>query len=130
MVEALNNTNLSYKKKKLSDKVKTSIATAKGVVGTIKKTTDCLGISMNANSSNGKTELSVKNDNAIQLLIELLTLVGVSKEDMVNFLTKYLTYLMPALEVGVKTLLLTNLKGMIFFISTFKPSIKIFIVNN
>lgn len=113
MVEALNNTNLSYKKKKLSDKVKTSIATAKGVVGTIKKTTDCLGISMNANSSNGKTELSVKNDNAIQLLIELLTLVGVSKEDMVNFLTKYLTYLMPALEVGVKTLLLTNLKGMI-----------------
>ena len=44
MVKALNNTNLSYKKKKLSDKVKTSIATAKGVVGTIKKTTDCLGI--------------------------------------------------------------------------------------
>lgn len=109
MVKAANNTNLSYKKKTLSEKVKSSIATAKGIVSTIKKTTDSLGISMGL-SHDG---FSIKNNNVIQLLLELLKLVGVTKEELIEFITKYLTYVMPIMEVGVKTMLLANLKNMI-----------------
>lgn len=113
MVKAANNTNLSYKKRTLSEKAKSSIATAKGIVGTIKKTADRLGISMSASRNGGNTELSIKNNNVIQFLLELLSIVGVTKEELIEFISKYLTYVMPVMEVGVKTLLLGNLKNMI-----------------
>lgn len=113
MVKAANNTNLSYKKRTLREKAKSSIATAKGIVGTIKKTADRLGISMSASRNGGNTELSIKNNNVIQFLLELLSIVGVTKEELIEFISKYLTYVMPVMEVGVKTLLLGNLKNMI-----------------
>lgn len=113
MAEVSHNSNLSYKNKKLSEKVKTSIATAKGIVSTIKRTTDSLGISMGVSNNGGRTELSVKNNNVIQLLLELLNLVGVTKEELIEFLSNFLTYIMPVMEVGVKSLLLANLKNMI-----------------
>lgn len=106
-----NKGNLSEKKKKLIYKVKTSIATAKGVVDTVKKTADNLGVSVSS-TGNGQ-ELVAKNSNVIGLVVELLTLVGVNKETLIEFLSKYLTYILPILEVSVKTIILTNLKGMV-----------------
>jgi hypothetical protein len=39
--------------------------------------------------------------------------VGVKYEDLLRFLTDFLTYTLPVLEISVKTVLLTNLKNMI-----------------
>lgn len=51
--------------------------------------------------------------NPIELILNILDRLGVSREDMVNFLSKYIVWLVPVLEVGVKSIILTNLKHMV-----------------
>lgn len=58
--------------------------------------------------------LSVNISNKpLPYLIQLLERVGVSYEDLKLWLTDFLIYVVPALEIGVKAILLTNLKNMI-----------------
>ncbi len=49
----------------------------------------------------------------MRLVMMLLRSVGVTAEEMKEFLTKILLYSLPALELSVKAALLTNLKGII-----------------
>ena len=51
--------------------------------------------------------------NPIGFILQLLEHVGVKYEDLLRFLTDFLTYTLPVLEISVKTVLLTNLKNMI-----------------
>jgi hypothetical protein len=51
--------------------------------------------------------------NPMKFLLQLLEHVGVTYEDLKAFLTDFLIYVLPALELGVKTILLTNLKTMV-----------------
>lgn len=47
----------------------------------------------------------------IGFLVNLFSIVG-SYDSIINFMTKYIVYALPALEIAVKGVLLTNLKGM------------------
>ena len=49
----------------------------------------------------------------IQFLLQLLEHAGITYEDLKLWLTDFLIYVVPALEIGVKTILLTNLKNMV-----------------
>ena len=51
--------------------------------------------------------------NPMAFLLELLGELGVTYEDLQEFLTKILIWVVPALEISVKAVLLTNLKKMI-----------------
>lgn len=51
--------------------------------------------------------------NPIRFLIQILKDLGVTREEIELFLTKFLVYIIPILEVSVKAILLTNLKNMI-----------------
>ena len=51
--------------------------------------------------------------NPIGYLLQLLEHLGVTYEELQEFLTKLLIYIIPALEISVKAILLTNLKNMI-----------------
>ena len=51
--------------------------------------------------------------NPIGFLLQILEHLGVTYEELQEFLTKLLIYIIPALEISVKTVLLTNLKKMI-----------------
>jgi len=51
--------------------------------------------------------------NPIGYLLQLLEHLGVTYEELQEFLTKLLIYIIPALEISVKAILLTNLKKMI-----------------
>lgn len=51
--------------------------------------------------------------NPMAFLLELLGELGVTYEDLQAFLTKILIWVVPALEISVKAVLLTNLKKMI-----------------
>lgn len=51
--------------------------------------------------------------NPIGFILQLLEHVGVKYEDLLRFLTNFLTYTLPVLEISIKTVLLTNLKNMI-----------------
>ena len=51
--------------------------------------------------------------NPMAFLLELLGELGVTYEDLQEFLTKILIWVVPALEISVKAILLTNLKKMI-----------------
>jgi hypothetical protein len=51
--------------------------------------------------------------NPIGYLVQLLEHVGVTYEDLKLWLTDFLIYVVPAMEIGVKAVLLTNLKNMI-----------------
>ena len=46
-------------------------------------------------------------------LVQLLERTGITYEDLKLWLTDFLIYILPALEIGVKTVMLTNLKNMI-----------------
>jgi len=49
----------------------------------------------------------------IQFLLQLLEHAGITYEDLKLWLTDFLIYVTPSLEIGVKTILLTNLKNMV-----------------
>ena len=51
--------------------------------------------------------------NSLKFLLEILGELGVTYDDLQEFLTKILIWVMPALEISVKAILLTNLKNMI-----------------
>ena len=51
--------------------------------------------------------------NPIAYLIQLLEHTSITYEDLKLWLTDFLIYVTPAMEIGVKTVLLTNLKSMI-----------------
>jgi len=51
--------------------------------------------------------------NPIGYLIQLLKHLGVTREELELWLTNFLIYVVPVLEISVKTILLTNLKNMI-----------------
>lgn len=51
--------------------------------------------------------------NPIGFLLQMLSHMGVTYEDLQKWLTDFLVYVVPALEVSVKTILLTNLKNMV-----------------
>lgn len=51
--------------------------------------------------------------NPTAYLLQLLEHAGITYEDIKAFLTDFLIYVLPALEIGVKTILLTNLKNMV-----------------
>ena len=51
--------------------------------------------------------------NPIGYLIQLLKHLGVTREELETWLTNFLIYVVPVLEISVKTILLTNLKNMI-----------------
>jgi hypothetical protein len=49
----------------------------------------------------------------MKFLLQLLEHAGVTYEDLKLWLTDFLIYVTPAMEIGVKTVLLTNLKNMV-----------------
>ena len=49
----------------------------------------------------------------IEYLLKILASLGASEDDIKNFLTNFLFYVTPVLEVSVKAILLTNLKKMV-----------------
>ena len=51
--------------------------------------------------------------NPIGYLIQLLKHLGVTREELETWLTNFLIYVVPVLEISVKAILLTNLKNMI-----------------
>jgi len=51
--------------------------------------------------------------NPMEFLLQLLEHAGITYEDLKLFLTDFLIYVLPALEIGVKAILLTNLKNMV-----------------
>ena len=51
--------------------------------------------------------------NPMAYLLQLLEHAAITYEDLKAFLTDFLIYVLPALEIGVKTILLTNLKTMV-----------------
>ena len=51
--------------------------------------------------------------NPIKYLLQILEHLGVTYEELRFWLTNFLIYVVPALEISVKTILLTNLKNMI-----------------
>ena len=51
--------------------------------------------------------------NPMGFLLQLLEHAGVTYEDLKLWLTDFLIYVVPAMEIGVKTVLLTNLKNMV-----------------
>ena len=51
--------------------------------------------------------------NPVGFLLQILEHLGVTYEELQEFLTKLLIYIIPALEISVKAILLTNLKKMI-----------------
>lgn len=53
------------------------------------------------------------SSNPIGYLIQLLKHLGVTREEIELWLTNFLVYIIPVLEISVKAILLTNLKNMI-----------------
>ena len=51
--------------------------------------------------------------NPIGFLLQILKHVGVTYEDLRDWLANFLVFVMPVLEVSVKAVLLTNLKNMV-----------------
>lgn len=51
--------------------------------------------------------------NPMAFLLQLLEHAGITYEDLKLWLTDFLIYVTPAMEIGVKTVLLTNLKNMV-----------------
>lgn len=51
--------------------------------------------------------------NPIGFLLQILKHLGITYEEIRLWLTKFLIYVVPALEISVKAILLTNLKNMI-----------------
>jgi hypothetical protein len=51
--------------------------------------------------------------NPMAFLLQLLKHAGITYEDLRLWLTDFLIYVTPAMEIGVKTVLLTNLKNMV-----------------
>lgn len=51
--------------------------------------------------------------NPIGFILQLLKHLGVTYEELRDYIANFLIYILPALEIGIKAILLTNLKNMI-----------------
>ena len=91
-------------KKSQSETVAT-IDTAKAMIDKVLTIMDIM-VNMPSISRNLST-------NPMAFLIQLLEHAGVTYEDLKLWLTDFLIYVTPAMELGVKTVLLTNLKNMV-----------------
>ena len=91
-------------KKSQSETVAT-IDTAKAMIDKVLTIMDIM-VNMPSISTNLST-------NPTAFLIQLLEHAGVTYEDLKLWLTDFLIYVTPAMEIGVKTVLLTNLKNMV-----------------
>lgn len=91
-------------KKSQSETVAT-IDTAKAMIDKVLTIMDIM-VNMPSISMNLST-------NPTAFLIQLLEHAGVTYEDLKLWLTDFLIYVTPAMEIGVKTVLLTNLKNMV-----------------
>ena len=91
-------------KKSQSETVAT-IDTAKAMIDKVLTIMDIM-----VNMPSISTSLST---NPMAFLIQLLEHAGVTYEDLKLWLTDFLIYVTPAMELGVKTVLLTNLKNMV-----------------
>lgn len=91
--------------KKLQEEAMASIDTAKALVDKVLSIMEIILV-------NPSLTLSF-SANPIGFLIQLLKHLGVTREEIEAWLTNYLIYVIPVLEVSVKAILLTNLKNMI-----------------
>ena len=87
-------------------------AEANALVDTAKAMVDKVLVIMTLMADMPSLSLPIST-NPIGYLVQLLEHVGVTYEDLKLWLTDFLIYVVPAMEIGVKAVLLTNLKNMI-----------------
>ena len=91
--------------KKMQEEAMASIDTAKALVDKVLTIMEIVLVS---------PSLSINfSANPIGFLIQLLKHLGVTREEIELWLTNFLIYIIPALEISVKAILLTNLKNLI-----------------
>lgn len=91
--------------KKMQEEAMASIDTAKALVDKVLTIMEIIIVNPSLASSFPQT--------SIGFTIKLLKHLGVKREELELWLTNFLIYVIPALEISVKTILLTNLKNMI-----------------
>jgi len=91
--------------KKMQEEAIASIDTAKAIVDKIVSIMDKIEF----NPSLSKTFSTAP----IDFLLQILDSLGITYEEIRLFLTNFLIYVLPSLEISVKAILLTNLKNMI-----------------
>lgn len=91
--------------KKMQEEAMASIDTAKALVDKVLSIMEIIIV-------NPSIALTF-SANPIGFLIQLLKHLGVTREEIELWLTNFLIYIVPVLEIAVKAILLTNLKNMI-----------------
>lgn len=91
--------------KKAQSEAMATIDTAKAMIDKVLTIMDIM-VSMPSLSTSVTT-------NPMAFLIQLLEHTGITYEDLKLWLTDFLIYVTPSMEIGVKTVLLTNLKNMV-----------------
>lgn len=91
--------------KKMQEEAMASIDTAKALVDKVLTIMEIMVVDPSA--------ALTFSANPIGYLIQLLKHLGVTREEIELWLTNFLVYIIPVLEVSVKAILLTNLKNMI-----------------
>lgn len=81
------------------------IDTSKALVDKVLKIVDLSDI-------NPSLSLSFET-NPIGFLMQILKQLGVQREELINFLVKIMTYVVPGMEIAVKAILLSNIKNMV-----------------
>lgn len=91
--------------KKMQEEAMASIDTAKAMVDKVLTIMEIMLVS---------PSLSINfSTNPIKFLIQLLKHLGITREEIELWLTNFLIYVIPTLEISVKAILLTNLKNLI-----------------
>ena len=91
--------------KKMQEETMASIDTAKALIDKVLTIMEIVTINPSA--------ALTFSTHPMGFLIQLLKHLGITREDLELWLTNFLVYTLPALEIGVKAILLTNLKNMI-----------------
>jgi hypothetical protein len=91
--------------KKAQDEAVAYVNTAKAMVDKVLQIMEIFLVSPSMTVTYSRTPMD--------FIMKLLKEVGVSEEELIDFLTYILLGALPALEIGVKSILLTNLKNLI-----------------
>lgn len=91
--------------KKMQEEAMASIDTAKALVDKVLTIMEIMVVDPSV--------VLTFSSNPIGYLIQLLKHLGVTREEIELWLTNFLVYIIPVLEISVKAILLTNLKNMI-----------------
>ena len=67
--------------------------------------------------------------NPVGFILQILDSLGISYEEIQEFLTRILIWVIPTIEISVKTVLLTNLKKMVSCSIEYQKNIERFIKN-